>query len=94
MNCKYCDDYTGICAKPECPMCGDCCPVPDVEGVCKFEDREEFYQLSPKSCGISALMTSGLISDMNDPMAEKFWKDFFGLMIRYGYAPKEDEYGN
>lgn len=41
MECKYCDDYTGICTNDQCPMCADACPVPDVKGVCQFEERQE-----------------------------------------------------
>ena len=25
----------------DCPMCCDFCPVPDIPGVCRFEEREE-----------------------------------------------------
>ena len=25
----------------DCPMCADFCPVPDIPGVCRFEEREE-----------------------------------------------------
>lgn len=36
-NCKW--DYDGICVNADCPMVADYCPVADVEGVCKHEDR-------------------------------------------------------
>ena len=50
MECKFCDDYTGICTNPECPLRADACPVPDTEGICKYEDRsEEVYKLTPKA---------------------------------------------
>ena len=38
-DCKYCQDE--ICVNAECPMCCDYCPVVDVPGVCRFEEREE-----------------------------------------------------
>ena len=38
-DCKYCQDE--ICVNAECPMCADCCAVPDIPGVCRFEEREE-----------------------------------------------------
>ena len=38
-DCKYCQDE--ICVNAECPMCCDFCPVVDVPGVCRFEEREE-----------------------------------------------------
>ncbi len=38
MDCKYCQDE--ICVNADCPMCADYCPVVDVPGVCRFEERE------------------------------------------------------
>ena len=38
-DCKYCQDE--ICVNADCPMCCDFCPVVDVPGVCRFEEREE-----------------------------------------------------
>ena len=37
-DCKYCQDE--VCVNYECPMCADFCPVVDVPGVCRFEERE------------------------------------------------------
>ena len=39
MDCKYCQDE--ICVNADCPMRADYCPVVDVPGVCRFEEREE-----------------------------------------------------
>ena len=36
-ECNWCKDE--ICVNADCPICCDYCPVPDTEGVCKFEDR-------------------------------------------------------
>ena len=38
-DCKYCQDE--ICVNVDCPTCCDYCPVADVPGVCRFEEREE-----------------------------------------------------
>ena len=38
-DCKYCKDE--ICVNADCPMCADYCPVVDVTGVCKFEERNK-----------------------------------------------------
>ena len=38
-DCKYCQGE--VCVNADCPMRADYCPVPDVEGVCRFEEREE-----------------------------------------------------
>ena len=38
-DCKYCQDE--ICVNADCPMRADFCPVVDVPGVCRFEEREE-----------------------------------------------------
>lgn len=37
IDCKWMQDE--ICVNADCPMCCDYCPVPDTEGVCRFEDR-------------------------------------------------------
>ena len=37
MDCKYCQDE--ICVNADCPMCAEYCPVVDVPGVCRFEER-------------------------------------------------------
>ena len=39
MDCKWMQDE--ICVNADCPMCADYCPVVDVTGVCRFEEREE-----------------------------------------------------
>lgn len=37
VKCKYC--INEICVNADCPMRTEFCPVYDVEGVCKYEDR-------------------------------------------------------
>lgn len=36
-NCKYEQDE--ICVNDQCPLVADYCPVPDVAGVCRHEER-------------------------------------------------------
>ena len=38
-DCKWMQDE--ICVNADCPMCCDCCPVADYEGVCRYEERGE-----------------------------------------------------
>ena len=38
-DCKWMKDE--ICVNADCPMRADFCPVPDIPGVCRFEEREE-----------------------------------------------------
>ena len=38
-ECKWMKDE--ICVNADCPMCCDYCPVADVAGVCRYEEREE-----------------------------------------------------
>lgn len=33
------DDYGGICANPECPIRAQICPLKDIPGVCRYEER-------------------------------------------------------
>ena len=37
-DCKYCQGDE-VCVNADCPMCCDFCPVVDVPGVCRFEER-------------------------------------------------------
>lgn len=39
MRCKYLEEFNEICTNPDCPLVADCCPVPNEEGVCRFENR-------------------------------------------------------
>ena len=39
-DCKYCQGDE-VCVNANCPMRADFCPVPDIPGVCRFEEREE-----------------------------------------------------
>ena len=43
-DCKYCQDE--VCVNADCPMRADFCPVVDVPGVCRFEEREEHNEQS------------------------------------------------
>ena len=36
-DCTWMQDE--ICVNADCPMCCDSCPVVDVPGVCRFEER-------------------------------------------------------
>jgi hypothetical protein len=65
-------------------MCADYCPVPDIEGVCKHEDREEeVYVLTPKGCLEAALITSDVV--LNHDTLDSVWKNFVDLMGKFGY---------
>lgn len=59
MECKYNQDE--FCTNVYCPMRGDYCPVPDIDGVCQYEDREE--ELTPKGCLMTALVNAGVNLD-------------------------------
>ena len=37
MECIY--NIDEFCTNDKCPACADFCPVPDSEGICKYEDR-------------------------------------------------------
>ena len=39
LKCAWYAEYEGVCINADCPMCADYCPVPDIEGVCRFEER-------------------------------------------------------
>lgn len=40
--CKWLsDDFNEICCNGDCPACADFCPVVDLPGLCRYEEREE-----------------------------------------------------
>lgn len=86
MECKYNQDE--ICTNADCPMRGDYCPVPDIEGVCQYEERkEEKYILTPKSCLMTALVDAGV--NLDDETVDDIWGIFQELMIKFGYVEEE-----
>ncbi len=82
MECKYNQDE--FCTNDQCPMCADYCPVPDIEGVCKYEEREEErWMLTPKGCFVAAL-TNHIALD--EDIVDFIWHDFSALMQKLGYV--------
>ena len=82
MECKF--NHDEFCTNDQCPMCADYCPVPDVEGVCKYEERiEEVWKLTPKGCFSAALKNHLAIGE---DLVDFIWEDFEELMLRQGYV--------
>lgn len=82
MECKYNQDE--FCVNADCPMRGDYCPVPDIEGVCQYEEREEErYVLVPKGCFVTALLDRGI--HLSDDVIDAVWDDFVEIMTKLGY---------
>lgn len=87
MICIY--NENEFCTNDQCPMCADYCPVPDTEGVCKYEEREDVrYQVTPKGCLFWALLNSGI--KLDDSTLDNVWNDFTELMIELGYIQEEE----
>ena len=83
MECIYNKDE--FCTNDQCPMCADYCPVPDMEGVCKYEEREEErWTLAPKGCLAAALDNNNI--HIADDFFDAVWKDFTALMSKFGYV--------
>ena len=86
MECKYNNEE--ICTNDQCPMCADYCPVPDTEGVCKYEEREDVrFKLTPKGCLAASLLNAGVELDLYD--FDDIWNDFVDSMTRFGYVQEE-----
>lgn len=82
MTCKYNQDE--FCTNDQCPMCADYCPVPDIDGVCKYEEcEEEVYQLTPKGCLASALYNVGV--NLDGRTFNDVWDGFVKFMQNLGY---------
>ena len=85
MECKF--NHDGICANANSPMYYDHCPVPYVEGICKYEERkvdDQVWRLTPKGCLAAALDNNDL--HIANDYFDAVWKDFFALMKKFGYA--------
>lgn len=86
MECIYNKDE--MCTNDQCPMCADYCPVPDIDGVCVYEERVEMkYQLAPKGCLSVALMNAGV--KLDEIAFENVWSIFIELMQSLGYVKEE-----
>lgn len=82
MKCNF--DYEGVCSNAECPMYYEKCPVPDMEGICRHEDREEeVWMLTPKGC-LKVAIDNNITLD--DDTIDLIWRDFDALMTRLGYV--------
>ena len=86
MVCRYCENE--ICVNDLCPMCADYCPVPDTEGVCRFEFREEVHKLTPKGCFKAALV--GYL-EVDDFVLDELFDKFYGLMLKNGYIENSED---
>lgn len=85
MTCIYNKDE--FCTNAECPMCGDYCPIPYDDGVCKYEEREEeVWKLTPKGCFVAALKN---YVHFDDNVIDFLWRDFERRMIKLGYAEED-----
>lgn len=87
--CKYCKDE--FCVNDQCPMRADYCPVPDIPGVCKHEERIEEKietpKLTPRECLHKAL---------GDPDIDTFiiYKEFEALLAENGWTVIEHQTEN
>ena len=86
MICKY--YHEEFCVNDQCPMCADYCPVPDSQGVCKYEELvdDEVYTLTPKGCLRAALVGR---ADLDESMFNCVWADFLKLMYECGYVGEQ-----
>ena len=85
MECTY--NVDEFCTNDQCPMCADYCPVPDYEGVCKYENREEErWTLTPKGC-LFAAITNHI--SLDEDIIDFIWHDFEALMTKLGYVEEE-----
>lgn len=76
-----------FCTNDQCPMCADYCPVPDDEGVCRYEEREEDnWVLTPKGCFIAALTD---YIKLDEDIIDFIWNEFAYLMKKHGYVEEE-----
>ena len=83
MDCIY--NTEDFCTHDQCPARGDFCPVPDTEGICQYEEREDIaYKLTPKGCLLLAVLHSGIYID--DYIFDNIWDEFAANMEKCGYC--------
>ena len=86
MECNY--NYNDFCTNDQCPARGDYCPVPDTEGICQYEEREDAaYVLTSKGCLLLALMHHDI--ELDELTFDSIWDEFAMLMIQFGYTEEE-----
>lgn len=80
--CRFCKDE--FCVNADCPMRADYCPVPDMPGVCKHEDRIEIYeQRSPKECLADTFNECG--EEMRESEVENIFNKFVEQLAKNNY---------
>ena len=87
IECNYNKDefYTN----DQCPMRCDYCPVPNYEGICKYERRvDDTYKLTPKGCLLAAMLDSDF--ELNNRIFNDIWNRFADLMKKHGYVEEEE----
>lgn len=88
MECAY--EVDGFCVNDQCPQRGDCCPVPDMPGVCRHEKRvDKQYKLTPRGCALAALQEAG--ANLTYAEFDVFCEEFSRLMTREGYVKEAEE---
>lgn len=87
MSCKYNNDE--ICTNDQCPAYADYCPVPNIEGVCAYENKDEYYKLTPKGCLYYAFLDNDVY--VNDDTFNLIWNSFSECMADCGYIYEEME---
>ena len=60
-ECKWCKDE--FCVNADCPMRADYCPVPNDEGVCRYEERISDEKITCLNC--KHLMFSDMYGECN-----------------------------
>lgn len=60
-ECKWCKDE--FCVNADCPMVADYCPVPNNEGVCRYEERISDEKITCLNC--KHLMFSDMYGECN-----------------------------
>lgn len=85
MVCKYCHDE--FCVNDKCPMRADYCPVPNMPGVCKYEERVEVepetHKQTPEECLIQALIEYSGIQD--DKIQDEIYESFRMRLAENGW---------
>ena len=91
MVCKYCQNE--FCVNAQSPMRADYCPVPNIPGVCKHEERikikPEVSKMTPKECMIQALRENDVIRV--DKVLNEIYETFMFLLVENDWEIVESD---
>lgn len=84
--CKWC--HNEMCVKDECPACTEYCPVPNMPGLCRYEERE---YMTPKKAWHNIINRLKIYADEHGFTDEDIAAEVMAYMVLCDAEEKDDE---